>query len=151
MTIQEAIRKRKLKKRKAEQLTDICMKNPDYYVQNGVIVIPDCDPPIYLPDKRFKGAMCHYENILNAIRQQQKLIPNSIEIDQAALLSYFDELARAKLIQRKNVNTATDTTDYILTLNAETWMERKANARKKYLIKILDALKPEAHIHLPVQ
>lgn len=147
MTVKEAAERRKLNKEKEERLEEICRKNPERFIRDGVIDIPENGLPIYIPDKRTRGSFAHYTHIMYAIEWQHELLPNSIGITQSALESYIDELIENDFVRpQRGIDKPCSTLECVLTLKSENWSKRKSKERLKLMRQVFKDVAPNGLI-----
>lgn len=147
MTSLEAIKHWGMSRWKKKRLEDVCWKHPEKYIKDGRISIPDNARPIYIPDNRVKGKHAHYTHIINAVAKQQELLPNSIGITPEALAAYIEQLVQANILKYIDGYISKGvTTNCILSLQAEDWLDRKAKEKRKFIMEIVNAVMPNGLI-----
>lgn len=136
MTIQQAIQKWGYRTRDAKRLEAVCRSAPKRFVKKGQVCIPEDQPPLYLPDGRFRLNGAVYVQLLNACVRRREVVPQSLGLNDSEIVFYLEQLKEAGLIRLHNASQNT-TLRYLPTMAGE-----EANSAVHRTKRVLKALEP---------
>lgn len=136
MTITRAIQKWGYRARDQKRLEAVCRSAPERFVKKGRICIPEDQPPLYLPDRRFRLNGAVYVQLLNACVRRREVVPQSLGLSASEIYAYLEQMKAAGLILLHDEKQNT-TLRYLPTMAGE-----EANSAVQRTKRVLKALEP---------
>ena len=128
-----------------KKLTELCENHPEICSSLCPLEIKKKTKKPYLPDRRLRD---HYLQIVRAVKDESHLYWQSIGISKEKLKECLSQLCEAKVIVYNKKGGKSSTENYTTTIISEEWMMKRRKQRYNFVIKVLEAAKPNVQISM---
>ena len=130
-------------RKKRKQLRKLCEIHPELCEKTKPIRLRSDIPKPYLPSHKNTDI---YSHIVYAVKENSHIFSDAFHMDDDHLKRYIEELCEAGLITKLPKGKKNDTENYAVTIQAESWLNKRLKQKIKCIIEAIGPIKPDFSI-----